>query len=156
VRIDGIDLCSTNPAGVRELVAVVDQDAHLFDTTIRENLLVGGGVGDEEALWSALTAVDLERWIHTLPQGLDTPVGRSGDQVSGGERRRICLARGLLSPAPVLVLDEPTAHLDAATASAVLTNLDRRLSHRTVLWIRHDAAATPATGGTIIRIPQAR
>lgn len=144
VRIDGTDLRAADPARVRALVAVVDQDAHLFDTTIRENLLLADPAADEDALWSALETVDLDRWIRSLPRGLDTPVGRSGDEVSGGERRRVCLARGLLSPAPVLVLDEPTAHLDTATADLVAARLEQRLAGRTVLWIRHGATATVA------------
>ncbi|HET9172718.1 MAG TPA: thiol reductant ABC exporter subunit CydD [Actinospica sp.] len=146
VLIDGTDLRETDPAGVRELVAVIDQDAHLFDTSIRENLLVANPAADERALWSALAATDLDRWVRSLPDGLDTPVGRSGDAVSGGERRRICLARGLLTPAPVLVLDEPTAHLDPATAERVTANLRRELADRTVLWIRH-APSHAATRG---------
>jgi ATP-binding cassette subfamily C protein CydCD len=146
VTIDGTDLHDAHPARIRALVAVVDQDAHLFDTSIRENLLIAQPTAGEDALWSALTAVDLDEWVRSLPQGLDTPVGRSGDEVSGGERRRICLARGLLSPAPVLVLDEPTAHLDETTADTVTSRLDQRLADRTVLWIRHEPAADTPSG----------
>jgi ABC-type multidrug transport system fused ATPase/permease subunit len=145
VLIDGTDLRDADPARIRELVTVVDQDAHLFDTSIRENLLIADPKAAEEQLWSALAAVGLDGWVASLPQGLDTPVGRSGDEVSGGERRRICLARGLLSPAPVLVLDEPAAHLDAATADEVAARLARRLTGRTVIWIQHDPADAART-----------
>jgi ABC-type transport system involved in cytochrome bd biosynthesis fused ATPase/permease subunit len=93
---------------------------------------------EERALWRVLELVGLDRWARALPQGLDTRVGQLGDAVSGGERQRIALARALLSPAPVLVLDEPTAHLDAVTAAVVSANLSRELHGRTVVWIRHD------------------
>ncbi|HEV2634489.1 MAG TPA: thiol reductant ABC exporter subunit CydD [Actinocrinis sp.] len=138
VRIDGTDLRRADPEQVRALVAVCDQNAHLFDTTIRENLRIGRPDAEESALWHVLELVGLDRWARALPQGLDTRVGQLGDAVSGGERQRIALARALLSPAPVLVLDEPTAHLDAVTAAVVSANLSRELHGRTVVWIRHD------------------
>jgi ATP-binding cassette subfamily C protein CydCD len=137
VHIDGVDLSLTDPDQVRRLVALCDQNAHLFDTTIRENLRIGRPDAAESALWHVLKLVCLDQWVAALPHGLDTPVGQLGDAVSGGERRRIALARALLSPAPVLVLDEPTAHLDAATAATVDENLRRELAGRTVIWIRH-------------------
>jgi len=137
VRIDGVDLRRTHPDQVRRIVAVFGQDAHLFDASIRENLRVGRPDAAEDELWHALRVVCLDGWIRTLPTGIDTPVGALGDAVSGGEAQRVALARVLLSPAPVLVLDEPTAHLDAATAAAVEANLRRELRGRTVLWLRH-------------------
>lgn len=137
VRIDGVDLRRTHPDHVRRLVAVFGQDAHLFDASIRENLRVGRPDAGEDELWRALRVVCLDQWTKTLPAGIDTPVGALGDAVSGGEAQRVALARVLLSPAPVLVLDEPTAHLDAATARAVEANLRRALSGRTVVWLRH-------------------
>lgn len=141
VRIDGVDLRAADPAQVRRIVVVCGQDSHLFDTTIRENLRIGRPDASEQELWDALETVCLHSWVRSLPSGLDTQVGRLGDAVSGGERQRIAVARALLSPAPVLVLDEPTAHLDTVTAAAVEEKLRRRLRGRTVLWIRHDASA---------------
>ncbi|HEV2638765.1 MAG TPA: thiol reductant ABC exporter subunit CydC [Actinocrinis sp.] len=148
VRLDGVDLRDADPDEVRALIAVADQNAHLFDATIRENLLIGGPDSSEEQLWAVLETVCLADWVDGLPDGLDTGVGQLGDAVSGGERQRIALARALLSPAPVLILDEPTAHLDAETAAALDENLRRVLQGRTVLWIRHDATVTPP-----IRLP---
>jgi len=142
VRIGGVDLRDTDPDEVRRLVAVCGQDAHLFDTSIRENLRIGRPDATEPLLWQALATARLDAWVRGLPAGLDTRVGQLGDAVSGGERQRIALARALLSRAPILVLDEPTAHLDAETAAAVNANLDMELRGRTVIWIRH----APATG----------
>ena len=140
VRIDGVDLRSAHPDQVRRLVAVFGQDAHLFDASIRENLRVGRPDASEEELWHALRVVCLDRWTRALPAGIDTPVGALGDAVSGGEAQRVALARMLLSSAPVLVLDEPTAHLDTVTARAVEANLRQALRGRTVLWLhRQDA-----------------
>ncbi|MFD0633710.1 thiol reductant ABC exporter subunit CydC [Catenulispora yoronensis] len=138
VRVDGVDLRAADPDRVRDVVVVCDQDAHLFDTTVAENLRVGLPDASEAELWRVLTLVGLDRWAAALPAGLATPVGQLGDAVSGGERRRLALARTLLSPAPVVVLDEPTAHLDADTARLVEANLARELRHRTVLRIGHD------------------
>jgi thiol reductant ABC exporter CydC subunit len=152
VRINGVDLRTADPAQVRRIVAVCGQDAHLFDTTIRENLRIGCPGAPEPELWHALETVCLDTWVRSLPSGLDTQVGRLGDAVSGGERQRIAVARALLSPAPVLVLDEPTANLDAVTAAAVVANLDGELRGRTVLWIRHDAAA----GGALRHVAEAQ
>jgi thiol reductant ABC exporter CydC subunit len=140
VRIDGLDVRQAHPDHIRRLVAVFGQDAHLFDASIRENLRIARPAASEEELWDALRVVCLDRWTRALPAGIDTPVGALGDAVSGGEAQRVALARMLLSPAPVLVLDEPTAHLDAVTARTVEANLRHALRGRTVLWLRHQDA----------------
>ncbi|HZP53100.1 MAG TPA: thiol reductant ABC exporter subunit CydD [Actinocrinis sp.] len=147
VRIDGTDLREIDPDRVRDTVVVCGQDAHLFDATIRENLRIARPDATERELSRVLRAVRLDEWIAALPNGLDTAVGQFGDAVSGGERQRIALARVLLSRAPVVVLDEPLAHLDAQTAAAVELNLRRELRGRTVLWIRHDRAFRPSPSG---------
>ncbi|HEU5355122.1 MAG TPA: thiol reductant ABC exporter subunit CydD [Actinocrinis sp.] len=139
VRIDGVDLRDADPDQVRRLIVVCGQDAHLFDSSIRQNLLIARPEATDDELWRALTAVRLEAWVRDLPAGLNTRVGQLGDAVSGGERQRIALARVLLSRAPVVILDEPLAHLDAETAAAVERNLRRALDGRAVVWIRHAA-----------------
>jgi len=137
VRVDGIDLRRVDPERVRSLITVCGQDAHLFDASIRENLRIARPNATEPELWEALAAVRLADWAKRLPAGLDTEVGQLGDAVSGGERHRIALARALLSHAPLIVLDEPLAHLDAENATAIEHNLRAALDGRTVLWIRH-------------------
>lgn len=146
VRIDGTDLREIDPDRIRDTVVVCGQDAHLFDTTIRENLRIARPDVTDDELSRVLRAVRLDDWVAALPAGVNTAVGQFGDAVSGGERQRIALARVLLSRAPVVVLDEPLAHLDADTAAAVELNLRRELRGRTVLWIRHDRAFRPSPG----------
>ena len=114
------------------------QDAHLFATTIRENLRIARQDADDAALHDALGRAGALDWVDTLPDGLDTFVGEQGLLVSGGQRQRIALARAFLSPARFLVFDEPAAHLDAATAAGIVdTILELAADGRGVLLISH-------------------
>lgn len=137
VQIDGTDLRRIPERHLRSLIGWCGQDAHLFDTTLRENLLIGCPEADDEQLWSVLCTVSLADWVAALPNGLDTVVGVLGDAVSGGERQRLALARTLLAQTPIVILDEPTAHLDPATAAAVSADLLAATADRTVVWITH-------------------
>ena len=123
VRLDGEDVAGMAPAEVRARVTYFAEDAHVFATTLRENLrVVRGGLTDQEAS-AALEAVGLDDWVRGLPAGLDTMLGPDGTTISGGERRRLLLARAVLRGGPVLLLDEPTEHLDTARGDALLHSL---------------------------------
>ena len=118
-------------------IAVAGQDSHLFSTSIRDNVLLGRpGAGPHE-LEQALRRARIWDWIDALPDGLDTRVGEGGRELSGGQRQRIVVARALLADAPVLVLDEPTAHLDPDTASELVRDVFAAVPDRSVLLITH-------------------
>lgn len=121
---------------VRRTVGLVDDDPHVFASTLRENLRLARPDATDADLARALAACSLGDWLAGLPAGLDTRLGEGAAHVSGGERARLGLARAVLADQPVLVLDEPTAHLDTATASAVAEDL-LGAEDRTVVWITH-------------------
>ena len=108
---------------VRRAIAVAGQDAYLFSTSIRENVRLGRPQASDAEVDAALRAAKVGDWVSSLPDGAETLVGEEGTQLSGGQRQRIALARALLSEAPVLVLDEPTAHLDHETAEALVRDM---------------------------------
>ena len=137
VTLGGVDLRDLRQADVRARVVLDAQDAYLFSTTIRENVrLARPGASDTE-IAGALAAARLSDWVASLPDGLDTFVGEEGTQVSGGERRRLALARTFLAGAPVIVLDEPTSHLDPETAEALVADALGAADTRSVLVITH-------------------
>jgi ATP-binding cassette subfamily C protein CydC len=126
------------------------EDAHLFDTTVLENLRVARGDLTEAEAWEALDAVGLGPWLAALPAGLETVVGTGGDAVSGGERRRLLVARALVSRAPVLVIDEPAEHLDPAGADALVRMILGLTAHgRTVLVATHHRSALDAADAVL-------
>ncbi|WP_420478933.1 amino acid ABC transporter ATP-binding/permease protein [Brevundimonas sp. FT23028] len=125
--LGGVDLAEITPDLRRPLFAYAAQDVRLLDDSWRRNLLLAGPA-DEAALWAALEDAQLADRVRAEPQGLDAPVGPNGERLSGGERRRLGLARAFLRTAPWLVLDEPTEGLDAETEARVLAALDRRLA----------------------------
>jgi thiol reductant ABC exporter CydC subunit len=133
----GRDLREHRQADVRALTALAGQGAHLFSTTIRRNLLLARPDASDAELEAALARARLADFVAALPDGLDTVVGEDGGRLSGGERQRLVLARALLADAPVLVLDEPTAHLDADTAEALMEDVLDAAEGRTVLLVTH-------------------
>lgn len=137
VTLGGVDLRELAQREVRRTVRLAGQDAYLFTATIAQNLRIARPEADDAAVESALEQAGLGEWIASLPDGIATPVGRGGSQVSGGQRQRIALARLLLSPARILVCDEPAAHLDPAGARALLEHLAALPGDRTVLVISH-------------------
>ncbi|WP_187283878.1 thiol reductant ABC exporter subunit CydD [Streptomyces sp. adm13(2018)] len=136
-RLGGVPAWELDGDAVRRLVGLCAQDAHLFDSSVRENLrLARTGASDGE-LREALGRARLLDWVDGLPQGLDTLVGEHGSRLSGGQRQRLALARALLADFPVLVLDEPAEHLDLATADALTDDLLRATEGRTTVLITH-------------------
>jgi ATP-binding cassette subfamily C protein CydC len=137
VTIDGRNVREYAQEDVRGTFALAGQDAHLFDTSIRANLLLARPRASESELTAVLDRARLADWVATLPDGIDTIVGEEGMRLSGGQRQRLVLARALLADAPVLVLDEPTAHLDTDTAQRLMEDMLDASAARTVLLITH-------------------
>lgn len=136
----GVDAYALGGDDVRRLVGLCAQDAHLFDSSVRENLLLAKRDATEDELRAALERARLLDWADGLPEGLDTLVGEHGARLSGGQRQRLALARALLADFPVLVLDEPAEHLDLATADALTADLLAATEGRTTLLITHRLA----------------
>ena len=133
-RTDIADLAATD---VRHKIAWLSQATHIFDDSIRGNLLLGRPEASNADLWRALDAAAIGDWVRALPDQLETWLGEGGARVSGGQGRRIALARALLSAAPILILDEPCAGLDADTERAFFATLNSAAEGRSVLLIAH-------------------
>ncbi|MGW7542868.1 thiol reductant ABC exporter subunit CydD [Streptomyces sp. NPDC054770] len=146
----GVDAYGMDSDDVRRLVGLCAQDAHLFDSSVRENLLLARKDATEEQLRDALGRARLLDWVDGLPDGLDTLVGEHGARLSGGQRQRLTLARALLADFPVLVLDEPAEHLDLPTADALTADLLAATEGRTTLLITHRLAGLEAVDEVIV------
>ena len=137
IRLGGVDIATLPAALVRARIGWLGQATHLFDDTILANLLLARPDADEAAVWAALDAARIGDTVRGLPDRLETWVGEGGARFSGGQGRRLALARALLSPAPILILDEPCAGLDAETERAFLETLNETAAGRTVIMITH-------------------
>ncbi|MEV0692268.1 thiol reductant ABC exporter subunit CydD [Streptomyces sp. NPDC050388] len=146
----GVDAYALDGDDVRRLVGLCAQDAHLFDSSVRENLLLAKRDATEGELRDALARARLLEWADSLPDGLDTLVGEHGARLSGGQRQRLALARALLADFPVLVLDEPAEHLDLPTADALTADLLAATEGRTTLLITHRLAGLAAVDEVIV------
>ncbi|WP_413115718.1 thiol reductant ABC exporter subunit CydD [Streptomyces sp. CY1] len=135
---------------VRRLVGLCAQDAHVFDSSLRENLRLARPDASDDELRAALAAARLRDWVDGLPDGLDTLVGEQGARLSGGQRQRLALARALLADFPVLVLDEPAEHLDLPTADALTADLLSATQGRTTVLITHRLAGLDAVDEVIV------
>ncbi|SFP52457.1 ATP-binding cassette, subfamily C, CydCD [Geodermatophilus dictyosporus] len=155
--LDGADTARLTGDAVRSRTAWLPQDAHVFASTIRANLALAAprgalaGPDGEARTTAALAAAGLGPLLAGLPQGLDTPVGAGGTALSGGERRRLAAARALLADRDVVLLDEPTAHLDPPTAAALVRDLRRALAGRVVVCVTHDDALEQP-GDAVVRL----
>jgi len=143
-------LCSLSEEDLAQHVVLAEQEAHLFDTSIRDNLRVARPAASSGELASAADLAGLTGWIDELPQGWDTPVGERGSRVSGGERKRLSVARALLSEAPVVLLDEPTEGLDPEAADALVRRVIASRRHRALLLVTHRLAALEQVDEVIV------
>ncbi|MET0505678.1 MAG: thiol reductant ABC exporter subunit CydC [Luteibacter sp.] len=141
ITLGGVSIDAMRGDDVRACFAVVEQKPYLFGGTLRDNLHIARADASDENMRDALHDARLDDFLAGLPLGLDTWIGENGTGVSGGEARRIAIARALLSAAPVLVLDEPTEGLDAETARALYASLAVRTRGRTVVLITHRLGA---------------
>jgi ATP-binding cassette, subfamily C, bacterial CydC len=137
LRFGGVDARSCHPDDVRSHIAVAMQRTHLFTGTLRENLLLARPGASEQELIDATTRARLRQLVSRWPDGYDTWLGEQGLQLSGGERRRVALARAFLTAAPILVLDEPTADLDALTEGSILQDVWSLSTRRATLVVTH-------------------
>ncbi|MEN3166036.1 thiol reductant ABC exporter subunit CydC [Gluconobacter sp. OJB] len=137
ILLGGTDINTLRDSDLRSQIAWLSQASHLFDDTVRGNLLLGRKDIPEEALWTALEQARIADVVRSLPDGLETWIGEGGSKLSGGQGQRIALARVLLSDAPILVLDEPATGLDADTERAFLETLNNATEGRSVLLIAH-------------------
>jgi ATP-binding cassette subfamily B protein len=137
VKIDGVDLSSTDPAEVRARIALVGQDAPLFSGSASENLRFGREGATREQLRAAADAAQASTFLDALPQGFDTPVGERAKTLSGGQRQRLAIARAMVRDAPILLLDEATSALDAENERLVQQALEIAMAGRTTVVIAH-------------------
>jgi thiol reductant ABC exporter CydC subunit len=135
--VDGTDVHDLTIDDVRRHVAVVDDEPHVFATSVAANLRLARPDADDAEVARALERAGLGRWLDGLPQGLATRLGSGGRGVSGGERARLGVARAVLADRPLVLLDEPTAHLDHATATAVLDDVLSATDGRSVVMVSH-------------------
>jgi ATP-binding cassette subfamily B protein len=150
IRIDGHDLRDLRQRSVAEAIGLVLQDTHLFNATLRENLMYARPGADDDELLTACRDAYLDALITALPDGLDTMVGERGHRLSGGEKQRVAIARVILKDAPILILDEATSHLDSASEQFVQAALARLFAGRTSFVIAHRLSTVLAADTIVV------
>jgi len=137
ILLNGRDLRQYNIRDVRSQFTFVSQSPYLFNASLRQNLLIAEPGSSKSALMSAIQDAGLGEWFNALPSGLDTWIGEHGLRLSGGERQRIAVARALLRNTPFVILDEPTANLDASTEYRLVEQIHSAFMGKSMLWITH-------------------
>jgi thiol reductant ABC exporter CydC subunit len=150
LTLDGVEMAELDGEECRALIGLASQDAHVFDSTLEENLLLAKRSASAEELDSVLGAVHLLDWARSLPDGLKTELGERGARMSGGQRQRLAIARTLLADFPLLVLDEPGEHLDTETADAIVADLLLATRERATLLITHRLAGLEAVDEVLV------
>lgn len=143
IRVGGVELHDLAQENTRRIFGVLAQTTHLFNTSIRENIRIARPDADDQAVESAAQAAQIHDFIAALPQGYEALAGENGVKLSGGERQRIALARALLKDAPILILDEATAHLDAKTEREVMRAVLKACEKRTLILFTHNPNLLP-------------
>jgi ATP-binding cassette subfamily B protein/subfamily B ATP-binding cassette protein MsbA len=137
ITFDDVDIRQLTLTSLRQQVALVPQEPFILPLTIAENIAYARPQASRDEIIAAALAAKADGFIERLPQGYDTPVGERGITLSGGEKQRLSIARALLKDAPILILDEPTAALDALTEAALVEALENLMRGRTTLIIAH-------------------
>ena len=137
IRLGSRELTDYHPETVRNYLAVVSQSTHIFNASLRDNIRLARPSATEEELITAARHAAIDDFIVSLPQGYDTPAGQNGKTLSGGQRQRLSIARALLKNAPILILDEPTAGLDAVTEQEIMTSITELMQGRSTILITH-------------------
>lgn len=140
VRLDSTDIRDIKVADLRRHVGMVTQDVQLFQATLRENLTLFDTTVDDAEIIGVLRKLGLREWFHSLPEGLDTRLSAGGGGLSGGEAQLLALTRVFLQRPGLVILDEPSSHLDPATESILRTALEHLFENRTVIIIAHRLA----------------
>jgi ATP-binding cassette subfamily C protein CydC len=156
IRLGGAELRQCAAEAVRSRIAVVSQETYLFNDTIRANLLIARPDADQARLEAACRDAQLHDFIAGLPDGYDTQIGEAGTRLSGGQARRLAIARALLLDAPILVLDEPTEGLDTVTEQALLDTVLTLMAGRSVLLITHRLSALAAGFDAVLAMDDGR
>jgi len=137
LRYGNVDVRSLRQDELRAQIGLVSQNTYLFTASLRENLLIANPGDSQEQIEAAARQAQIDDLIHALPEGYETWLGEQGQRLSGGERQRIAIARTLLRNAPLLILDEPTANLDALTEQRLMLELAKLMEGRMTIWITH-------------------
>jgi ATP-binding cassette subfamily C protein CydC len=143
IKLDHNELRDYHSDDLRGMISVISQYTHIFNSTIRDNLHLANPAATEEELLNACRLAQLDRFINSLPLGFDTLTGENGLLLSGGERQRLAVARAILKDAPILILDEATANLDAETERQLWKALEEVMVGRTTLIISHRTDIIP-------------
>ena len=150
VRLNGVPLPESDPAHVRDMMAMVPQDSVIFAASARDNLRFGRWDARDEDIWDAARAANADGFLKALPEGLDTYLGEGGARLSGGQRQRLSIARALLRDAQILLLDEATSALDAESERLVQDALARLMTGRTTIVIAHRLATVRAADRIVV------